>query len=221
MLSSLAFPARLRRVSVAALFALTAAALVLSGHRGEPRAAAAADVFRVASGSYVGTGTARPVSVGFEPALVIVKRSTHTVRFVRASGMTASKPFGSSGAASDGVIDALTDTGFDIGTDVGANKRGSIYYWTAFGAAPDVMVVGSYAGNGTAIEVTTGFKPALVMVINSQRDQNVTLRFGDQTGDASVFGASASAATRHVTALTESGFTVGSADDVNESGETL
>ena len=209
------------RSALAVLLVAPLLALALLAVTRDSAPAAAADEFRVVSGTYAGTGTAQQISVGFQPDLVIVKRSTDTNGYMRSTTMTASKSLGNGSGAIANVITSLDSTGFSVGTNAGANRNGGTYYWTAFKAVPGVMVAGTFTGNGGTQSIATPFRPALVLVANGHGGRDVTLRFADQAGDASVFAPDARAAPDHVTALGATGFTVGSANPVNESGEVL
>ena len=64
-------------------------------------------------------------------------------------------------------IQSFTSTGFTLGTDPDVNENaGGTYFWVAMKAAPGVMKVGTYTGNGTNQAITgLGFAPVYVIVL--------------------------------------------------------
>jgi hypothetical protein len=118
---------------------------------------------KMASGTYTGDATDnRAITVGFQPDFVIVKDANNTEGAGRTSTMVgdASKPMGSLTAFTADHIQALTATGFTIGTNNRVNRNGRTYHWTAFKANSQAMKVGTYTGNGTTQSITGARDPA-------------------------------------------------------------
>ncbi len=176
----------------------------------------------MASGSYTGDNVdGRAISVGFQPDLVIVKADTAQGAVARTSTMSgdASKPLTGATALTANVIQALTVTGFSVGTDTRVNQSGTTYRWVAFKAGAGALRVGSYTGNGATTQSIGGldFSPEAVFVMGGgatramQRQAGMTrsFRFDAGTGLTNV-----------VNSLNPNGFTVGNAVEANTNGAT-
>ena len=174
---------------------------------------------KVATGTYNGTGLAnRPIPVAFQPDAVIVKASTAQNAVMRTSTMAgdASKAMGGATALTANLIQALTATGFTVGSSNVVNQTGTRYDWIAFKGYAKQMKVGSYVGNGTSQAIAgAGFSPDYVMVLSAganaavqrSRTMSATFRF-DQTAPAA----------NGVTSLDGDGFSVGNSTETNVNG---
>jgi hypothetical protein len=174
---------------------------------------------KMASGTYTGDATDnRAITVGFQPDFVIVKDAGNTEGAGRTSTMVgdASKPMGSLTAFTADHIQALTATGFTIGTNNRVNRNGRTYHWTAFKANSQAMKVGTYTGNGTTQSITgVGFQPELVILLGNNA-QRAVARY---SGAARTYGFDASTGvTTGVTAFGADGFSVGAAAEANANG---
>ena len=119
-------------------------------------------------GSYVGTGAAgNPIVTGFEPAFVMVKRSSSTGNWVmydnkrdlenpRTRVLYADDPYQE--LPTPDVSLNILENGFEInGTSTGVNASGSTYIYMAFAADPTTVEPSlensfntvTYTGNGT------------------------------------------------------------------------
>lgn len=80
---------------------------------------------------------------------------------------------------------------------------------------------GSYTGNGSSQSVTLGYRPAFVRIWN-ESDDNTSAEhiYGMADGAAFVMDTEVSEETDCIT-LAANGFSVGSHDAVNESGDTF
>ncbi len=179
----------------------------------------AVPVFRIQTGSYTGNGVDnRPILVGFQPDVVLVKRDAAVAGVVRTSTMAGdlTKPVVGATAAFAGGVKALTSTGFVLGTDVTVNATGAaLYHWVAFQAAPGQMAVGTYQGNGidnTNI-ATVGFQPDVVWVL-SQDAYEGAFRTSSMVGDLT-YWFDAGFFANYVQLLNATGFQVGNANQVN------
>jgi hypothetical protein len=176
---------------------------------------------KVATGTYNGNNTAdRPIPVAFQPDVVIVKAATAQIGVIRTSTMAgdASKQLTGATALATNRIQALTATGFTIGTNATVNSLGVRYDWIAFKSYANQMTAGSYTGNGGTQSIGgMGFSPDYVMVLSGGADASVhrsrtmgtTFRF-DQTA----------AAANGVTSLDSNGFSVGGSTETNVNGRT-
>ncbi len=137
---------------------------------------------RVKSGVYIGSGLDdRPILVGFQPDVVLVKRDAACgacgnpqdyMAVVRTSTMTgdATKSLDNllGLAVFAGGVKSLTATGFTVGTHPRVNNPGATYHWVAFAAAPDQLKVGTYTGAPPADDRSVtgvGFQPEFVIVL--------------------------------------------------------
>jgi hypothetical protein len=113
---------------------------------------ALATAYRIATGSYTGNGAgSRPIAgLGFQPDLVIIKGDLGATSVARSATMAgnSAKPLGPADGLRTNQILSLDADGFTVGADPAVNAVSNTYYWTAFKASPQEMVVGSYVGNG-------------------------------------------------------------------------
>jgi len=132
-------------------------------------------------GSYTGNGsTYGPIiETGFEPALVIGKRTDSANNWWMLDNKrntsnprnTGLFPNLSSAELSGGYSINFLSNGFELATADGAlNASGGTYIYMAFAADPDTVVptkaksfsTVTYTGNGTSLDLDTGFKPGLI-----------------------------------------------------------
>lgn len=182
-------------------------------------AAAAFGGMRVATGTYNGNSTDnRAIAVAFQPDAVIVKSATAQQAVIRSSAMTGdvTKPMTGATALAPNLVQALTATGFQIGSDVRVNNNGTRYDWIAFKSYANQLSVGSYTGNGTSQAITgLGFSPDYVItsggsasaVVQRSSAMPTTMRF-DETA----------AAAGGIASLDAGGFTIGSSAEANTNG---
>ena len=181
---------------------------------------------RVATGSYVGTGTAgTPITVGFAPDVVFVKAEIGGLGY-DAVGVTSTMPadqtklLGQSPSVASGLIQSLTPTGFVVGGGPQVNTVSIVYHWTALKAALGEMEVGSYTGDGLANKsIPVAFQPDWVLVIGRGAAQTPVHRNSAMTGDSSAAlrGTFWAPPADRIKALVPGGFQVGTHVDVNNS----
>lgn len=176
-------------------------------------------------GQYTGNNTnPRTITTGFQPSLVIVKRSTADGAHFRTASMPAnnSNYFTSTALDSTGtLIASMVATGFTVGaTD---NVNAAIYNYIAFPTTAGIMAQGTYTGNGADnrnVVTALGFEPDMVLVKNSNSAtvnnrravMNITQNYGDNSNYV------ADAVTNEVNliqALQTDGFQVGSGVNAN------
>jgi hypothetical protein len=103
-------------------------------------------------GSYTGNGTSQSLtSVGFQPDLVMIKRSGATQGVWKSSSMagTTSNYFDNVNQLASGGITSLDATGFSVGSNAAVNTASNTYYFVAFKEVSGAMDVGTYTGNAT------------------------------------------------------------------------
>ena len=205
--------------------ALTLAAIAVVLLPGRPLWAA-----QVASGSYVGDGTDnRVIAAGFAPDAVFVtgefSGSDNRETVLRTSAMSGDLSCELTSACTSNRIQALTATGFELGSDVAVNKLGRPYHWVAVraDACTHDFAVGTYAGNAADARPITGagFQPAYVLVKRADTSTTAFQRFADESGDASLpVNSSAGESPNRIEAMLASGFQVGTHAAVNDTGST-
>lgn len=181
-------------------------------------------------GTYSGTGaTSRAITTGFQPDMVMVKRSTAVAAHFRTTSMAANRTefFTSTAANTAGAyIASMSTTGFNIGTT--DNTSGGTFYYVAFRAGGGNFEEGTYSGNGTDIRsiTGTGFQPDLVLIKNSTSataNNRRSVMSGDKHfGDLTSYVSDAVADTTNmIQAMESNGFQLGTGVNSNESGSTM
>jgi uncharacterized repeat protein (TIGR01451 family) len=182
-------------------------------------------VFRVVSGSYIGSGVGGQAitGVGFEPDIVLIKGDSGQYPVMRTSTITGgnSKPIGAKIGSLPNLIETIDSDGFSVGQSNRVNQAGVRFYWTAFRAARPELVVGSYEGDGTDDRsIDVGFEPEYVIVMNESAEEAVQ-RFAAQVGDASLLFSSGDPLSDRIQAFEPNGFQVGQHASTNATGDTL
>lgn len=183
-------------------------------------------------GSYSGSGVnPRKVTTGFQPSLVMVKRSTNIAANFRTASMAnnVGNYFTSTAQNTTGALfTTLVSDGFNVGTT--NNTSGGTFYYVAFKAVTGVMAEGTYTGNGADNRSITGFgasaTPNFAFVKNSNSSttsnriayMNNTHAHGDHS--SRIDGASANAA-NIIQKLQADGIQVGTGVQANQSGSTI
>lgn len=181
--------------------------------------------YRVATGTYVGTGVAGLVisGLGFTPDVVLV-RGVPGAReaVVRTSTMTGDRTKGLESKATTFAngITSLDADGFTVGTDARVNSSAATYSWTAFRTDPARLAVGSYVGNGVdGRAIPVGFAPRYAVVLG-QNDDVAMQRFTAQATGESVPFTHDSEKTDRIQNFLSSGLDVGTHKSVNQTGES-
>lgn len=184
-------------------------------------------------GTYTGNGTSpRLINTGFQPNYVMTKISTNTTAAnFRTSSMGANvgNYFTTTAQNATGALyTTLAANGFNVGAT--NNTSAQTFYYVAFKAVAGVMAVGTYSGNATDNRSITGFgagsTPNLVMVKNANSAQaasrNPIMSTTRHYGDHSSYMSTATAnAVNMIQAMQDNGFQVGTANQVNKSGNTI
>lgn len=111
-------------------------------------------------GSYTGNGTSQSITgIGFQPDLVIVKRSlgsTNTSGIWKSNTMAsdASNFFDIIAEVTTGIT-SLDADGFSVGNHAAVNVNTNTYYFVAFREIDGFMNLGTYTGNATIRDITS------------------------------------------------------------------
>lgn len=181
-------------------------------------------------GVYTGDGAAsKTITTGFQPGLVIAKRSTAVAAHFRTASMATGRTefFTSTAANTAGAyINSFAATSFSVGTT--NNASGGTYYYIAFKAGGTNFAEGTYSGNATDNRNITGlgFTPSMALVKNSTsataNNRRSVMSTFHHYGDASSYVADAVAdATNFIQSLDSGSFQVGTGVNVNESAATF
>jgi len=182
--------------------------------------------YKMATGTYTGTGAALPISgVGFAPDLVIVKDSAANYMLFRTSMMAGDSTAYLSVAAANitAAITSLTGDGFTLGTGALLNTTGNTYHWQAFGNAyrPDTkkgaadFAVGEYYSGGVDNTNIGGVPFQMDYVAVKRNGASVgTFRTSEQPSDTSGFFSAAVEASNTIQNITPTGFQVGTNQSV-------
>lgn len=179
-------------------------------------------------GTYNGTNVVRTITTGFQPGLVLIKRTSGVGAHFRTASMPANRSeyFLSTAADTTGnFIQSLSATGFTVGTS--DNATGGVYNYIAFKSG-STMAEGTYAGTGVDGRniAVAGFNPSVLFVKNSTSATANSRRavfstkyhHGDHT---SYVGDAVANATNFVQELQTGGFQVGSGVATNENTQTF
>jgi hypothetical protein len=172
-------------------------------------------------GWYLGTGIDRDQVLGFQPDYVMVLAETNEHAMQRFAGTAgdASFEFGSSGAKG-GRIKAFYPSGFRLGNHSTVNDLGKIYQFAAWRGFAGGIAAGTYQGTGTAgPRKLTGFLPHSVILKRFGSSGAVT-RAASLAGDTTLAIDPGLAFAGGITSLDTLGFSLGTSDATNKSGDT-
>jgi hypothetical protein len=181
------------------------------------------------AGSYTGDGTSSHAitSVGFQPNMVMIKGSGATQGVFRTSSMAnnVTQNFSVSNESTDGTrIKTLDSTGFTLGNGSPVNTNATSYRFLAFKNSSGIFSEGVFTGDGTASKsINVGFKPSYMWIKNSNATVADSSGFSltESNGDYTGIGDDGNNKTDWIKSLDTSGFTVGAAAGVNETGKTI
>lgn len=181
--------------------------------------------YRVATGTYSGTGSAgNTVNVGFRPRFIIIKGGTNISAFwTRTMGSNLTLELGGANAGFTGGITEITDTGFVLGTDSRVNASSTTYYYLVFRGvdALDYLRTITYIGNGLDnrnLDTQGIFFTPDIFWVRSTGTQSPAARISTMIGDNSHHFSAASDATDEIQAFITNGVQLGAANRVNGSG---
>lgn len=175
----------------------------------------------IAHGSYAGDGADDRAITGlaFQPQFVLVKGGAN-IAVVRTSTYAGDRSHTLTGLTyAANRIQAMTGTGFTVGTDAQVNAVGTTYYWLALAEEPGVAdcKVVTYTGNGGASQAITGvgFQPNLVLILPASANFAVAWKTSPMAATSAQF-LDAALVTTLITAIGSDGFTV--TGDMNSNG---
>jgi hypothetical protein len=184
-------------------------------------------------GTYTGNGAnPRKITTGFQPAFVMVKRSTAVAANFRTASMAnnVGNYFHNTAQVTNGGLFAtLVSDGFNVGSAVN-NVNTGIYYYVAFKSVSGIMAQGTYSGNGTDNRSITGFGsgsvPNFAFVKNvtsaTTATRNAAITTTDSYGDhSSYLTVTTASAPNMIQKLQDNGIQVGSGVNANENGATI
>lgn len=180
-------------------------------------------------GSYSGNGsTPRSLtSTGFQPNLLVIKRSGATTGVFMTSDMGANTTqlWSAANQNTGGtMIRSLDATGFTIGNAANVNTNANTYWFFAFKDASGAFDTGSFTGTGASNARTgLGFQPDAVFAKNSSAATPATPYYNirEHTGNISFASTDLAVIVGAITSLDSDGFTVGTQAAVNENTKTI
>ena len=165
---------------------------------------------KIATGKYIGTGSARSViTAGVAPDVVFVKGAGATDAYVKMGTFASADSIAlDAGSFVTTRITALNSDGFSVGTHADVNSNGTTYYWVAFEMESSDSKNGTYTGDGTASQVITGvgFQADMLLVAENNAPRN--WKTDDMPAALSLRPLS-NAVVPAIIALAADGFTVG------------
>jgi hypothetical protein len=179
-------------------------------------------------GSYVGTGVAHTVPIGFQPEWLITLGGQINGVGAGEANAFRPRPLGAStnsflfttGNPQGNRLTGLSGSGFSVGTDNDVNQLNRTYYYAAWKPKEGTVQAGQYTGNSTADrEIATGFMPGLAWVKRANQGNSWWRSFSMPGAAAAGFQATA-ATTNRVTEMTTNGFRVGTNGEVNTNNQT-
>lgn len=184
-----------------------------------------------ASNFYVGVYTGNAIDgrvigkLGFSPDLVVMKGAAASQASAwRSSAMPTSTSASLVGAAANDNagtwIKSFSGDSFTIGSAAPVNTAAGVYRFFAFGAAPDAFAVGSYVGSGTATTTSgVGFQSDLAWTKAATAVTGAHRSSNPSQANTQQFAAAVDIA-NGITGFAPSGFSLGTAANVNSSGVT-
>lgn len=181
-------------------------------------------------GTYGGNGiNPRTITTNFQPAMVLVKRSTAVAGNFRVASEPANEGlyFDTTARNTTGALFGnFTANSFTVGAT--NNTAGGTYYFAAFAATAGSFTQGTYAGNGLDTQTVAGlgFQPNMVMIKNATsataNNRRPLMNFSESFGDSSSYVGNAVAnVTNGIEQLQSDGFQYGSLANVNQNATTL
>lgn len=182
-------------------------------------------------GTYTGNGSTKSVNTGFQPDLVVVKRSGASLGVWKSSSMATNETnyFSATGSDMAGqMIQSLSSSGFTVGNNATVNTLNNQYWFFAFKEVPGKLEVGSYTGDGqdnrnidASVNPGLAFQPDFVWTKATAAVAgafSVTEQIND---NACLFTDSISAQNIVQSLLSTGGFQIGSGSESNHSGSIV
>jgi hypothetical protein len=184
---------------------------------------------QVATGTYLGTGSARHLETPFAPVWVMVRGEPalpfNPMAVFRSATMTTplSRPVSASGKSPmlAGGITSLDENGFAVGTAEEVNASGQRYFWVAMRQS-EALRVGRWVGDDQLDRSITGLgiDPDFVLVL-PESDGVPTFGLRSPSGQLNhAFHGNDPIVPTAFSALVADGFTLNPTDDGNRAGVT-
>ena len=191
-------------------------------------------------GTYTGNGSTNgpTVNTGFEPAFVIIKRTSGSGDWrvydnKRGSSSARYPLYANLNNVEGGGLNEITflSNGFQLGSATNVNDNGQTYIYIVFGsdasAAPalaDSFATALYTGNSTSQSITgLGFQPNLTWIKDrsATRDHNLTDSVRGVTHPIYMTTQGQLTNSTFLTSFDSDGFSLGNQAAANENGETF
>jgi len=181
-------------------------------------------------GTYGGTGTSdRDITTGFQPGIVINKRTTNVSAHFRTASMPTNQSDYFTFTANDttgGLIKSFASNSFKVGaTD---DTSGATYNYIAFATGSTVAREGSYTGDGTDNRNIDGLgiAPAWLFIKNdtsvTDTSRRAVMSTDQHNGDLASFPSdTVTDLPNYIQQLRSDGFQTGTGPGVNEAGATM
>ena len=186
--------------------------------------------FQADYGVYTGNATDnRTITLKalFTPAVVMIKCETTQYMVWRSAANVGDQTvdFAEGNTPQPNMIQTFGAGTFEIGSSAYTNASGATCYYAAFGqTSENDLATGTYVGNGTSLSMTLtpSFQPDLVLVKTLAPAQFRALhwRSSAMAGDLTYRFTLATSGPGTITAITATGFSVGTSVNSNASGET-
>ena len=174
-------------------------------------------------GTYVGDGTDRSITVGFQPEYVAVMSEGDNVAIQRFAPMVGNPSTTFAGQApSANRITALETNGFQVGTDAAVNLSAVTFHYIAVKSVAGEIKVGSYPGDDSDGRNITevGFQPEWVIAKSDWTRGAVHRPASLGAVDATLYFRAGMNIADSIQALLPTGFQVGTDATVNQGGTT-
>ncbi len=184
---------------------------------------AAPAVAQMTTGTYTGDGQSlrQITGLGFEPAVVIIKADRGEPAVIR----TASMPSGQAKYLSEnqslrgGLMGVFSADGFEVSGADEVNRNNTRYDWIAFAAVAGRFAQDLYFGDGAdGRSVEVGFRPDYLMVVPHTNEESLQRSSAMPEDYCLPFG-DGSAQSGRIISFTDTGFLIGSDDQVNQNNQ--
>lgn len=170
-------------------------------------------------GTYTGTGSALSVTgVGFQPTVLLIKGGANIAQIATANQGSDKMQDITGATPATGRLTSFDADGFTLGTNAKVNTNGTVYHYVAFlDADATEMDRGTYAGTGSAQNITTAFQPDAVWIFDDLGDTGGWRTSTMATDSYSPYGAGAFLTDR-ILSLGATNFRVSFRNEVNGTG---
>lgn len=168
-----------------------------------------------------GSGSRNITGLGLNPGYVIVLNNTNSsIPYQRSSSMSNSYSFAPT-TVNTTAITALGTGQFTVNSTCNVNT--TVYHYIAFAAVSQKVVMGSYAGSGSAADVNIGIFPSYLVlkaVDTTPADLKSVQSSSSLSTNYSMYFDSALNSNDHITGLRYDGFSVSAGSGTNSANDT-